>query len=429
MNFPQPPQPPQPPPTQHNQPIQPPQPVIQRNSQQSTNEIQRTQTPIPIINPNIQYPRYPQQVHPQPKINQKAQSNRRKNQKTSFPQPFPNVVNPQPSVDFSQPQLKMNFLKAQELLPDRRELFFELIKEFPNNQQQYYQILNELMIKFADDNVYRYFREPRVPRVFKAITAIKPTYYLATFSSQKEFKPQPKDRTPDVLYIASYVAFQADPSIIKMMNLFVNNSNLTPLSFGEPDEAPFFRLGTGDKVPPSMILNTARVSYNILYWLVVQAVRLKSPEEFINEYYSSKVKNISPLPQKLISKCQFCNNFYDAFSLIRDIQRRGDSICPTCGKRIPNNQFIFDNQSIHDESPEKKKYRIQLFDIMHQPFLKKFMKFDDQVCNSVFNYDPNQSILNNNLEKADESGMGNDLDNLNDYICSMINSFGDNAFE
>ena len=57
------------------------------------------------------------------------------------------------------------------------------------------------------------------------------------------------------------------------------------------------------------------------------------------------------------------------------------------------------------------------------------MKFDDQVCNSVFNYDPNQSILNNNLEKADESGMGNDLDNLNDYICSMINYFGDNAFE
>ena len=218
------------------------------------------------------------------------------------------------------------------------------------------------------------------------------------------------------------------------MNLLVNNSNIPPQSYGEPDESQFFFLGTGDKVPASMILTMARVSYNILYWLVIQAVRLKSPEEFINEYYSSKLKVKSPIPQKLPSKCPFCNNLYDALLMIKEIQRKGDSNCPSCGKRIPINQFIFDGQSImNDESPEKKKYRIRLFDIMQEPFIKEMMKFDDQVCNSVFNYTPNQNYLkdDNNINNIEILGQdeNNNINDLNDYINSMINTFGDNSFE
>lgn len=398
------------PPSQSPQQIpqsnQPPQPVIQRNSQQVSSEIQRAPTPIPMINPNIQYPRYPQQV-PQPKINQKTQNSRRKNQKTPFPQPFP--VNPQPSMDLPNQQLQIIFLKAQELTPERRELFIELIKEIslmPNKQQQYLQHLNDLLIKFTDDKVYRYFREPRVPHIFKAINTIRPTYYLANFQSQKEFKP--KERTQDVIYIASYIAYPSDMSLLKMLNLQANNTNIPPKTFGEPDEAFFFRFGTGDKMPLSIILNMARTSYNFLYWLVIQAVRIKSPDEFITDYYP-KVK-LNPARHELLAKCAYCNHFYDAFLMIKEIQRIGDSNCPSCGKRIPINQFIFDNQAMTSDSTEKRKLKIRLYEMMQEIYMKKNVEFDIQLRDSVFNYDPSQ-----NAEESNENEDENNFDDLNEY--------------
>lgn len=393
-------------PQQHSQAPQPPQPVIQRNPQQVSNEIQRTQPPIPMINPNIQYPRYPQQV-PQPKINQKVQNNRRKNQKAPFPQTFP--VNPQPSMDFPNPQ-QMIFLKAQELNPERRELFIELTKDIPNKQQQYFQQLNDLLHKFTDDKAFRYYREPRVPHVYKAIGAIKPTYYLANFQSQKEFKPQLKDRTQDVIYIASYIAYQADINLLKMLNLQANNTNLPPLTFGEPDEAFFFRFGPGDKLPPSIILTMARASYNFLYWLVIQAVRIKSPEEFINEYYS-KVK-INPARHELPAKCPFCNHFYDVLLMIKEIQRKGDSNCPSCVKRIPINKFIFDNQAISGDNAEKRKMKMKVYEMMREMLMKKNTEFDIQLSESIFNYNPSQ-ITEKSIQNEDENE--NNLEDLNEY--------------
>lgn len=413
MNFnPQPSQSPQ-----NNQQLpqntQPPQPVLQRTPQQAPNEIQRSQPPIPMINPNVQYSRYQQQVHPQPKIAPKLQNNRRKNQKAPYPQPFP--VNPQPSIDFTQPQLQMLYLKAQELTPERREMFIELVKDIPNKQQQYIQYLNDLLLKFTDDKVYRYFREPRVPHVFKSISAIKPLYYLANFQSQKEFKPAPKDRIKDVIYIASYISFPPDPNFLKILNLQVNNTNVPPQTFGEPDGSLFFVFGTGDKVPPSMILSMARASFNCLCWLVIQAVRIKIPFEFISEYYP-QVK-IASSCQELHAKCPFCSNFYDAFLIIKEIQRKGDSICPSCRKRITINQFKFDMKSVADDAIEKKKIVNRMYEMMQEIRATETIDFDSQIADLLFKYDPTQNAEELN-ENQDENQNKNEnyLEELNSYL-------------